>query len=102
MPQTRDTHRANEEIVKQPNAMIGDDLQSAKITLAGDPEVVTFAGLGLEDMYDTNYRIICEGEGAGKVDESTIATDGFSIIGGSASDVCHLFIHGKVASRNRT
>lgn len=99
---TRDTHRQGEEVAKAPAAMVDEELQSAKVTLAGTPESVTFSGMGLEDMADNQYRVVVGGETAATVDESTLTTVGFDIIGGSASDVAHVFVHGKVASRVRS
>jgi len=101
MGTTRDTHRQGEEVSKAPAAMVDEELQSAKVTLAGATEVVTFNGMGLEDMADTSYRVSIEGEfaSATSVDESTIATSGFTIIGGAAAEVAHVWIHGKIASR---
>ena len=98
---TRDTHRRQEEIAKAPAAMVGEELMTFSVTLAGDPEVVTFGAQGLPDMEDELYRVAIHGEGAGKLDESTKAAGGFDIIGGAPGDVCHCFIHGKVAGRLR-
>ena len=96
---TRDTHREGEEISKAPSEMAAEELQTAKVTLGGASHAVTFLGLGLEPMLDTNYRVVISGETAAKVDESTITTAGFTIISGSSSDVAHVWVHGKIASR---
>lgn len=100
---TRDTHRQGEEIAKAPSAMVDEELQTAKVTLAGAGDALTFDGLGLEDMADTSYRVAVHGEFAGtvSVDESTIAETGFSLVGGAASEVAHIWVHGKIGSRKR-
>lgn len=101
MTTTRDTHRAGEQISKAPDAMVGQELQSAKVVLSGASHAFTFAGSGLAPAKDTAYRVAIHGEFAGtvRVDESTITEAGFTIIGGAAAEVAHVFIHGKIASR---
>jgi len=104
MGTTRDTHRQGEEVSKAPAAMVDEELQSAKVTLSGASEAVTFAGMGLADMADDQYRVMCYGEHAALgpvtcVDESTITETGFTIINGAAAEIAHCFIHGKVAGR---
>lgn len=100
---TRDTHRQGEEIAKAPSAMVDWEHQSALLTLSGTPEVVTFAGLGLEDMEDDQYVVHLSGEfaSAAYVDESTKTAAGFSIVDGAASEVANITVHGKIASRKR-
>ena len=100
---TRDTHRQGEEIAKAPAAMVDEELQSAKVTLSGAADVLTFSGMGLADMADIDYRVVVAGEFAGVVsaDESTLAETGFTLVGGAAAEVAHIWIHGKVASRVR-
>jgi len=98
---TRDTHRQGEEVSKAPSAMVDEELQSAKHTQVGATDALTFAALGLEDMEDTNYRVVVGGETAATVDESSIATTGFSLVGGGAAEVAHIWVHGKIASRKR-
>lgn len=100
---SRDTHRHGEEISKAPSVMADEELISFKITLAGAGDAVSFSAQGMPDMADVDYRISIDGEFAGavSVDESTIAETGFSLIGGVASEVAHIWIHGKTASRNR-
>lgn len=101
MTTTRDTHRAGEQISKAPDAMVGQELQTAKVVLSGASHAFTFAGAGLVNMKDVAYRVAIHGEFAAptRVDESTITETGFTIIGGAASEVAHVFIHGKIASR---
>lgn len=102
MSTTRDTHRQGEEISKAPAAMVDQELQSAKVTLAGASVAVTFLAMGLEPMEDDQYRVSIAGEFVGVTiaDESTLTKDGFTIIGGAAAEVAHVFIHGKTASRS--
>lgn len=100
---TRDTHRQGEEIAKAPSAMVDEELQSAKYTMSGGgPHSVTFNELGLEDMANPDYRIMVQGEFASNnvhIDESTISETGFDIVNGADTEIAHLFIHGKIASR---
>jgi hypothetical protein len=101
---TRDTHRQGEEIAKAPAAMVDEELQSAKVTLAGASESVTFVGMGLADMADRQYRVSVSGEFVSDnvhADESTLTEQGFDIINGAAAEVAHVFIHGKIAGRVR-
>jgi hypothetical protein len=101
---TRDTHRAGEEIAKAPSEMVGEELVSFKVTLAGAaPHAITFSGQNLPDMYDNQYRVIPHGETASRVtvDESTISETGFSLLSGVAAEVVHILVHGKVAGRKR-
>lgn len=67
-------------------------------TLAG-PQALLFATLGLKDMADANYVVILGGETAGvtRPQESTIATTGFTLLGGTVTDVHHILIVGNVA-----
>lgn len=99
---TRDTHRAGEEIVKAPSEQVGKEFQSVKLTLVGAaPHVVSFRALGLQNMANVNYVAFVDGETAARVtvDESTITTEGFSILGGAATEVVHILVHGAIATR---
>jgi hypothetical protein len=101
---TRDTHRQGEEIAKSPAAMVDEEFQSAKVILAGAAEAVTFSGMGLADMADNQYRVSVSGKFANPnvyADEATLTEQGFDIINGAASEVAHVFIHGKIAGRVR-
>lgn len=101
---TRDTHRVNEEIVKAPSAMVGEEFMSFKATLSGAaPHAITFSAQSLPDMYDNLYRVFPHGETTGRVtvDESTIAATGFSLLGGADTEVVHILVHGKIAGRDR-
>lgn len=100
--QTRDTHRAGEEIAKAPSTQVGKELQTKKIVLGGSPHTVNLAAEGLEPMEDTDYVVQLQGETVARitVDESTITTDGFDILGGANTEVAHVSIHGVIASRN--
>lgn len=78
--------------------VIGKAIQSKQITQSGSsPYSVVFADHGLEDMADTDYTAHVTGEGAGKLDQSTMATTGFDVIGGSNADVLHITLVGRVA-----
>lgn len=99
---TRDTHRAGEEIAKSPSSQVGKELQSTKIVLGGTPHVVDLAAEGLEPMENVDYVVQLQGETVARltIDESTITTAGFSILGGANAEVAHVSIHGVIASRN--
>jgi len=99
---TRDTHRAGEEIVKAPTEQVGKEFQSFKLTLVGAaPHVVSFRALGLQNMANVGYVVQVQGETAARVtvDESTITTDGFNLLGGAAAEVVHVLVHGAIATR---
>jgi hypothetical protein len=100
---SRDTHRVGEQVAKLPVNQLGQEFQAAKLTLSGASEAVTFKGLGLEDMADDQYVVLLSGEFASTayVDESTISETGFTIVDGANTEVAHLLIVGKVASRKR-
>ncbi len=98
----RETHRAGEAL-KGVLAQAGEKFMSFKHTHAGAADAVLFATYGLPDMKDVAYRIIPAGEStesagdAISVDESSIATTGFSFVGGTATEITHVLIHGNVA-----
>ena len=101
----RQTTRSG-EVLNGIAAQAGQKFLSLKVTLTTDPLVLNFAGAGLPDMADTDYRVMLSGEFATAqgttstgtyVDEGTIATTGFSIVGGTGAEVAHLLIHGNVA-----
>jgi hypothetical protein len=100
---TRDTHRAGEEVSKIQSELIGEEIMSCKETLASSSHAFTFSGAGLPDMADVNYRVFLDGETASRitVDESTIATTGFTILNGASAEVAHIMVQGKVAGRNQ-
>jgi hypothetical protein len=93
----RTTHRATELITGAGAGNLG--IMSLKITSDGTPDPVVFRDHGLPDMADDQYRIFLAGEtvAALKPDESTIATTGFSVIGGGNTEVIHVMVHGKIA-----
>jgi hypothetical protein len=100
--QGRQTHREGEALSNEV-AGAGKKLRSFKHTHAGAADAVLFSALGLPDMADADYVVMIQGEStesigdALSVDESTIATTGFSFVGGTAAEVTHVFIHGYVA-----
>ena len=99
---SRDTHRPNEEIAKAPNAMLGQEIMSFKKTLSGAaPHAVLFSDHDLPNMADDQYRVFVQGEVTTfpNVDESSIATTGFSLLNGLATEVIHILVHGKIAGR---
>jgi hypothetical protein len=99
---TRDTHRAGEQIVKSPASQVGKEFQSKQITLSGAaPHTINLEAEGLEPMQDVAYAVAVGGETAARVtvDQSTIATTGFDLLGGADTEVVHLLIHGVTASR---
>jgi len=97
MNQKRMTHRASEPITNAGKG--GEGIQSFKYTSDGTPDALLFADFGLPDMADALYRVFPAGEtvAAVKVDESTIATSGFTILGGGAGEVVHVLVHGRIA-----
>jgi len=76
----------------------GISFQTKKITLGGSPHTVTFASLGMKDMEDSSYLVLVGGETVAltKVDESTITTAGFDILGGGATEVAHVLVVGRL------
>jgi hypothetical protein len=77
----------------------GVSIQVKQITQSGAaPCVVSFAAEGMSDMADTSYVVIVGGEtaAAATVDQSTIATTGFNIIGGADTEVLHVVVIGRV------
>ena len=93
----RQTHRASELVTHA--GVGGQSLTSFKLTSGGTPDHVIFKDLGLPDMADANYRVMCGGECVADphVDESTITAQGFDILHGAASEIIHVWVHGKVA-----
>lgn len=85
-----------EHVVGSP--VIGVGMQAFKVTLGGTPHSVSFAALGLKNMADTSYVVQVEGESVARllVDESTIATSGFDILGGAAAEVAHVVVIGRI------
>lgn len=80
-------------------AQAGQKFFSFKKTATASPLAITFAGEGLPDMANTSYRVFVHNEGLNlKVDESTIATTGFSILGGTGAEVAHILVHGETAT----
>ncbi|MBT8428382.1 MAG: hypothetical protein KJN79_00575 [Gammaproteobacteria bacterium] len=97
MAEGRKTNRAGEAL-SGIKAQAGQRFFSFKKTLTADPLAVLFADEGLPDMDDVAYRVFIHGEtDVGNVDESTIATTGFSILGGTGAEVAHILVHGAVA-----
>lgn len=93
----RKTHREGEALsgVKQ---QAGHRLMGFTVVCAASPQAVTFAGLGLPDMEDTDYEVVVHDEGLGlSVDESTKETTGFSILGGTGAEVANVLVWGNVA-----
>lgn len=78
---------------------LNEKFQSCKLTLTSNNMAFTFASKGLQNMKDRNYRVFVHGEfaAATRVDESTITTAGFSIIGGANGEVAHIMVHGVAA-----
>lgn len=77
----------------------GVAIQSAQITQAGAaPFSVVLADHGLNDMADTGYVVIVQGETAARVtvDQSTIALTGFDVLGGADTEVLHVMIVGRM------
>jgi hypothetical protein len=101
--EARETHRAG-EVLKGVKAQAGQKFFSFKHTHAGAADAVLFAGLDppLPNMKNVDYRIILSGEStesagdAISIDESSIATTGFSFVGGTAAEISHVFVHGDV------
>lgn len=98
MSEGRQTHRSGEAL-SGVEAQAGQRFFSFKKTATASPLAITFAGEGLPDMDDVNYRVMVHDEGLGlSVDESTIATTGFSILGGTGAEVAHIWVHGTTAT----
>jgi hypothetical protein len=101
----RDTHRVGEQVVKTPEGQVEDEIQSVKIVVGGASHVVDLETVGLLRMRDNAYRVMIHGKTAGaggfEVDEPTITETGFTILGGAATEVAHVFIHGKIRDRVR-
>lgn len=77
----------------------GVSIQQKQVVQAGaSPFAVTFAALGLPDMADSSYSVVCGGEtvGAPKVTQSTVTPTGFSIAGGANGETLHLIIAGRI------
>ena len=99
--QGRETTRSG-EVLKGVKAQAGEKFMSFKHTFAGAADAVLFDTYGLPNMKDADYRIFLQGEftesqgDAISIDESTIATTGFSFVGGTASEIAHILVHGNV------
>jgi hypothetical protein len=99
--EARETHREG-EVLKGVKAQAGEKFMSFKHTHAGAADAVLFDTYGLPDMADADYRIFLQGEStesqgdAISIDESTIAKTGFSFVGGTASEISHILVHGNV------
>lgn len=88
-------------LVYTPN-LGGMGMASFQVTSAGSPDAVVFADLGLPDMQSTTYQVFVSAETGGTVrnvaaDQSTLATTGFSILGGTSSDTLHVLVVGRFA-----
>lgn len=95
MPTGKQTHRDGEAL-SGVVAQAGQRFFSFKKVATASPLAITFAGEGLPNMADVDYRVLVHDEGLGlSVDESTIATTGFSILGGTGAEVAHIFVHGE-------
>lgn len=93
----RKTHR-DAEALSGVKAQAGDRFMTFEVTLASDPEPVLFAGLGLPDMEDAEYRVLLHEETlVAAVDHSTKAKTGFNIINGTGAEVAVVMVHGDVA-----
>lgn len=93
----RKTHR-DSEALSGVKAQPGDRFMSFLVTAAANPQAVVFSDLGLPDMEDTTYVVLVHDEGLGlSVDESTKATTGFSILGGTGAEVANVLVIGDVA-----
>ena len=60
------------------------------------PFQVTFADLGLPNMADSNYRVMVGGETDAKVIETSLSPEGFSLYGGTITDVHHIVVLGQL------
>lgn len=86
-----------DEVLHGVEAQVNERFFSFKKVLTASPLAITFAAEGLPDMKDPDYRVLVHDETqVGSVDESTIATTGFSILGGTGAEVAHIWIHGNV------
>jgi len=91
-----------DEVLHGVKAQANERFMSFKHVHAGAADAVLFASYGLPDMKDTDYRIFLQGEStesqgdAISIDESSIATTGFSFVGGTAAEISHILIHGNV------
>lgn len=79
----------------------GLSIQSFRVVSAGAPDTVNFKNLGLSDMSDTSYNVIVQGETAAavSVDQSTMATTGFDILGGAAAEILHVLVIGRLKNQ---
>lgn len=79
----------------------GQSMTSFSIVSGGAPDSVVFADLGLPDMADINYQVLCDGETAARVtvDETSKATTGFDILGGGATEVIHVIVAGTIKNQ---
>lgn len=96
----RQTHRPSELVTGAGQG--GQALFSFKHTHVGAADVVAFADYDMPNMADADYRIAIHGEStesagdAISADESSITAQGFTFVGGTASEISHVWIHGKV------
>ncbi len=93
----RKTHR-DAEALSGVKAQAGDRFMSMLVVAAADPQPVLFAGLGLPDMEDAEYRVMIHNETLVlAVDESTKSKTGFNIINGTGAEIANVWVHGNVA-----
>jgi hypothetical protein len=97
----RETSRKG-EVLKGVKAQADEKFMSFKHTHAGATDAVLFNTYGLPDMADVDYRIFLQSEStesqgdAISIDESSLALTGFSFIGGTATEISHILVHGNV------
>ena len=80
----------------------GVTIQTKKITQPGAaPLVVDLVAEGLTAMADTDYVVLVQGETVARVtvDESSVTTAGFDVLGGAITEVVHLVVIGRVAGQ---
>jgi hypothetical protein len=79
------------------DVLLSDEFQSARLEQPGaSPFPVTFADIGLDNMDDTNYKVFVGGETAAQAQQTSYATTGFTLIGGSIGDIIHVLIVGPI------
>lgn len=69
-------------------------IQTALLASTGASQAVTFAGLGMQPPTSLAYTVVIEGETTApvRVDESTKTLTGFTIIGGTATEVSNIIV----------
>src|SRR5688572_5332180 len=80
----------------------GVGIQAKQIVQVGAPPFsVVFADHGMADMADDAYVVNVNGEtvAATHVDQSTLATTGFDVLGGANDEVLHIIIVGRLAGQ---